>query len=144
MNLNKIYVNEIVKSLKNFSKKDRYLLEAPSLKIPTINIGDRQKGRIRAKSIIDTDFKKEYGYSWRSDIKKSPKGVYEIVSIHWIDLINFHFGIKKINKPSLLNFSRIDNSFDASSVQIELKNRSIVNIFSTYNSAYSKRLFFLF
>ena len=113
MNLNKIYVNEIVKSLKNFSKKDRYLLEAPSLKIPTINIGDRQKGRIRAKSIIDTDFKKEYGYSWRSDIKKSPKGVYEIVSIHWIDLINFHFGIKKINKPSLLNFSRIDNSFDA-------------------------------
>jgi len=89
-------------------------------------------------------FKKEYGYSWRSDIKKSPKGVYEIVSIHWIDLINFHFGIKKINKPLLLNFSRIGNSFDTSSVQIELKNRSIVNIFSTYNSAYSKRLFFLF
>ena len=29
------------------------LLEAPSLKIGTINIGDRQKGRIKAKSIID-------------------------------------------------------------------------------------------
>jgi GDP/UDP-N,N'-diacetylbacillosamine 2-epimerase (hydrolysing) len=30
------------------------LMEAPSLKIPTINIGDRQEGRLKAKSIIDT------------------------------------------------------------------------------------------
>lgn len=88
--------------------------------------------------------KKEYKKSWRSNIKKSPKGVYEIVSIHWIDLINFHFGIKKINKPHLNNFSGIGNSFDTSSVQLELMNKSVVNIFSTYNSAYSKRLFFLF
>ena len=29
------------------------LLEAPSFKIGTINIGDRQKGRLRAKSVID-------------------------------------------------------------------------------------------
>ena len=29
------------------------LLEAPSFKIGTINIGDRQKGRIKAKSVID-------------------------------------------------------------------------------------------
>ena len=29
------------------------LLEAPTLKIPTLNIGDRQKGRLRAKSVID-------------------------------------------------------------------------------------------
>ena len=29
------------------------LLEAPSFKIATINIGDRQKGRIKAKSVID-------------------------------------------------------------------------------------------
>ena len=31
------------------------LIEAPSFKIPTINIGDRQKGRIRASSVIDCD-----------------------------------------------------------------------------------------
>ncbi|MDA8933115.1 UDP-N-acetylglucosamine 2-epimerase [Candidatus Pelagibacter ubique] len=30
------------------------LLEAPSFKIATINIGDRQKGRIKAKSVIDS------------------------------------------------------------------------------------------
>ena len=29
------------------------LLEAPSFKIRTINIGDRQKGRLKATSIID-------------------------------------------------------------------------------------------
>ena len=34
------------------------LLEAPSFKIGTINIGDRQKGRIKASSVIDCDPKK--------------------------------------------------------------------------------------
>ena len=29
------------------------IIEAPSFKIPTINIGDRQKGRLRADSVID-------------------------------------------------------------------------------------------
>ena len=29
------------------------IIEAPSLKTPTVNIGDRQKGRIKAQSIID-------------------------------------------------------------------------------------------
>jgi GDP/UDP-N,N'-diacetylbacillosamine 2-epimerase (hydrolysing) len=29
------------------------ILEAPSMKVPTVNIGDRQKGRIQAKSIIN-------------------------------------------------------------------------------------------
>ena len=29
------------------------LIEAPSFKIPTINIGDRQRGRVKAKSVID-------------------------------------------------------------------------------------------
>lgn len=35
------------------------LAEAPSFKIGTINIGDRQKGRIKAKSIIDCEPSKE-------------------------------------------------------------------------------------
>ncbi|QOI43098.1 UDP-N-acetylglucosamine 2-epimerase (hydrolyzing) [Leptospira interrogans serovar Canicola] len=34
------------------------IIEAPSFKIGTINIGDRQKGRLRAKSIIDCEPKK--------------------------------------------------------------------------------------
>jgi UDP-hydrolysing UDP-N-acetyl-D-glucosamine 2-epimerase len=35
------------------------IIEAPSLKIATINIGDRQKGRIRAKSVMDCEPKKD-------------------------------------------------------------------------------------
>ena len=35
------------------------IIEAPSFKIGTINIGDRQKGRIRAKSVIDCEPTKE-------------------------------------------------------------------------------------
>ena len=88
--------------------------------------------------------KKEYKTSWRSDVKKCKKGVYEIVSIHWIDLVNYHFGIKKISSPKLQNFSGIGSSFDTSSVEIVLQNESLVKIFSTYNSVYTKRLFFLF
>ena len=34
------------------------LLEAPSFKIGTINIGDRQKGRIKASSVIDCEANK--------------------------------------------------------------------------------------
>lgn len=29
------------------------IIEAPSLKVPTVNIGDRQRGRVRAESVID-------------------------------------------------------------------------------------------
>ena len=31
------------------------ILEAPALKVPTINIGDRQKGRIRTESVVDCE-----------------------------------------------------------------------------------------
>ena len=55
------------------------LIEAPFFKIPTINIGDRQKGRVKHKSILDTkldfsDFKKKFiqvnSKSFISNIKK--------------------------------------------------------------------------
>lgn len=35
------------------------LIEAPAFKVPTINIGDRQKGRIRAESVIDCESEHE-------------------------------------------------------------------------------------
>lgn len=45
------------------------LIEAPSFKIGTINIGDRQKGRIKADSVINSKPKKE-------SIKKALKQIY--------------------------------------------------------------------
>ncbi len=32
------------------------IVEAPSFKLPVVNIGNRQKGRIRAKNVIDVDY----------------------------------------------------------------------------------------
>jgi GDP/UDP-N,N'-diacetylbacillosamine 2-epimerase (hydrolysing) len=31
------------------------IIEAPAFKIPTVNIGDRQKGRVRAESVVDCE-----------------------------------------------------------------------------------------
>jgi len=54
------------------------LLEAPSFKIGTINIGDRQKGRIKAQSVIDClankrdiqkSFKKLYSKKFQKNLK---------------------------------------------------------------------------
>jgi GDP/UDP-N,N'-diacetylbacillosamine 2-epimerase (hydrolysing) len=61
------------------------MVEAPSFKIGTINIGDRQKGRIRARSIIDCEpsvegvreaFKKLYSEDFRENLNAavSPYG----------------------------------------------------------------------
>lgn len=88
--------------------------------------------------------KKIYKNNWRSNIKKCPKGVYEIVSTHYIDLINYFFNLLQIEKPKLLNLSKIGNSYDTSLVEIKLKNEGLVNIFSTYNSSLNKNLCFLF
>lgn len=88
--------------------------------------------------------KNDYKNNWRSNIKKCPKGIYEIISIHFIDLINYLFDVLRVSKPNLINSSKIGNSYDTSLVKIKLKNQGLVNIFSTYNSSYNKNFFFLF
>ena len=54
------------------------LIEAPSLQIPTINIGDRQEGRLKANSVIDSkpvessitkSIKKIYSKKFRRNLK---------------------------------------------------------------------------
>jgi GDP/UDP-N,N'-diacetylbacillosamine 2-epimerase (hydrolysing) len=35
------------------------IIEAPSFKIPVVNIGDRQKGRLRSNNIIDVEYSKD-------------------------------------------------------------------------------------
>ena len=88
--------------------------------------------------------KKNYIKNWRSNKKKCPKGIYEIVSIHYIDIINYFFNVSVIKEPKLINSSKKGDSYDTALVEIELKNNALVNIFSTYDSSYSKRLFFIF
>ena len=73
------------------------IIEAPSFKVPTINIGDRQEGRIKASSIIDTPPKKDsivkainlaFSESFQTELKEvqnpygkkgSSKNIFEIL-----------------------------------------------------------------
>jgi UDP-hydrolysing UDP-N-acetyl-D-glucosamine 2-epimerase len=85
------------------------IIEAPSLKVPTINIGDRQKGRIRAESVIsckgaEDEIKKAiniiYDENFRKKVKdvKNPYGdgnsakrIKEILKTYKIDSIEKSF-----------------------------------------------------
>jgi predicted dehydrogenase len=89
-------------------------------------------------------FKKDYPKSWRSNKKICKKGVFEIVSAHWIDLINYHFHIKKIQNLNLRNYTKNTNGIDNSYCKILLKNKSEVNIFSSYTSPLIKKMIFIF
>jgi predicted dehydrogenase len=88
--------------------------------------------------------KKEYLNSWRSNKKKCPKGIFEIVSIHLIDLINYHFEITELGSPTLINHSKIGNSFDTSYISFSLKNEGIVNVFTSYNGPLFRKIDFIF
>lgn len=46
------------------------LIEVPSLHTPTLNIGDRQKGRLRGNSVIDVPVKKEAILNGMSQLEK--------------------------------------------------------------------------
>jgi len=45
--------------------------------------------------------KKEYRYNWRSNRRMCPKGVFEMLSIHWIDLLNHLFKITNCPKGNI-------------------------------------------
>lgn len=61
------------------------IIEVPFFKIPTINIGDRQKGRIRHNSVIDTDYTIE-------SIKKGIKKALDSNFLSSLQKIEYKFG----------------------------------------------------
>ena len=87
---------------------------------------------------------KKYINSWRSKRKYTNKGVFETVSIHDIDVINYFFEIKKVKNIFLENFSKKGNSFDTATAQFVLKNNVIINIFSSYNSSLHESVLLMF
>lgn len=129
----KIYYNynfrfsKIAKILKNKNK---------------FNLGNLVYGNIISGKGIA--LKKSYKKNWRSDKNKCPKGVFEMLSVHWLDLINNIFKIKKINKPRLINFSKKGTSYDNSYLNILIKNNVSVEIFSSYTSPLINKKIFVF
>ncbi|MDC3100575.1 hypothetical protein OA434_04925 [Candidatus Pelagibacter sp.] len=102
----------------------------------------KKLGNLLYGSIISSKglaYKKIYKNNWRSNKYKCKKGVFELVSIHTIDLLNYYFGIKKINFNYLNNLSKVGNSFDTSDCRVTLKDNGIVQIFSTYCGPFEKK-----
>jgi len=61
------------------------IIEAPYFKVPTVNIGDRQRGRVRHDSIIDTEY----------SVESIAKGIQKAMSTQFrrkIERMTFKFG----------------------------------------------------
>jgi len=89
-------------------------------------------------------FKKEYRQNWRSKKNKCMTGVYELVSIHIVDLLNYYFDIKEVLKPRLTNHLKTGTSYDNSSVDLILKNQGKITVYSSYTGPYSKDCLLVF
>ncbi len=77
------------------------LLEAPSFKIGTINIGDRQKGRIKADSIIDCSANK-------FDIKKTFEKLYSLEFQNSLLNVRNPYGDGCASKKIIEEIKRVD------------------------------------
>ena len=101
------------------------LMEAPSFKIGTINIGDRQKGRVRADSVIDckpnqksisTAFERLYSPEFKSILKdvENPYGNSRASEKILLEL-------KKVNLDNILK----KTFYDACNLEIECEQIAI-------------------
>lgn len=88
--------------------------------------------------------KNDYLKNWRSDKKKCSTGVFEMKSVHLIDLINYHFDIKHVSKPLLLNQSKKGTSPDTSHIKVLTKNNACIDIFSSYFVPMIRKQIFVF
>ncbi len=80
------------------------IVEVPFFKKPTINIGDRQKGRIRHKSILDTDYSV-------SSIKEGIKKALSTAFLNEISIMKYKFGEGETAKKmvSIIKLTNFDN-----------------------------------
>jgi len=86
---------------------------------------------------------KLYKKSWRSNRNLCKLGVFEILGVHLIDTIAYHFEIKKINKK-LLNLSKVGNSFDTSYFQIIIEDGVNINCTVSYYSPFVSSQYLIF
>lgn len=142
MQLIKIKKYNYKKIFFNFNKRFSIIAETLRLLRKKFKLGELvYANMISSKGLA---LKREYKNNWRSNIKKSKKGVFETVSIHDIDLINYYFKVKKIYKTNLKNLSKVGDSFDTSLTKIKLENDGYINIFSTYYSSLMRKSIFFF
>lgn len=77
------------------------ILEAPNLKIPTINVGNRQEGRLKAKSILDVQPKSKY-------IHDAIKKIYSKKFRNTLDTIINPYGLGNASSKTLKILKKVD------------------------------------
>ena len=77
-------------------------------------------------------FKKEYSSSWRANGKNNLHNILETVTIHYVDLLNFHFGNIQPQSYSPKLVSKNGSAFDSCHLSLLLNNNTTVSIFNSY------------
>jgi len=88
--------------------------------------------------------KKEYKKNWRSKKIYSKKGILEVVSVHFVDMINNIFKIRNFEVLKLHNASSYGDSYDNSILTLITKNNSTINIFNSWTSELIRKKIFIF
>ncbi len=143
-NVNDLNILKRIKSNKiYFNYNHRFSKIAEILKNrKKYNLGDFIYGNII--SAHGLALKKEYKNNWRSKKENCPKGVFEMLSVHWIDLLNNLFKISKFEKPNLSNLSNEGTSFDNSKIRLEIKKNRYIDVYFSYTSPVVNKKIFIF
>ena len=116
--VNSINYKQFIKLLANskgiLGNSSSGILEAPSLKIPTINIGYRQKGRLKSKSIVDCN----------GDVESLKKSFKKINSVKFKNIL------KKVKNP-YFNGDSSQKIFNILSKESTYRDISLVRFFNT-------------
>ncbi len=112
-------------------------------KIIKDSIHSEKIGKIIHISIVSTHglaFKDGYNNSWRADGKTNLHNILETVTIHFLDLLNLHFG--EISNCMYIpnKFSDQGNSFDTCHILLEYKNGLTCSILNSYASSYIEEI----
>ncbi|MDC0944862.1 Gfo/Idh/MocA family oxidoreductase [Candidatus Pelagibacter sp.] len=104
------------------------------------------KDLIYSNIIVSHNFayKKNYKKNWRSSKKNCHLGIVEMLAIHWIDLMNYIFEIKKIINLNKMNISKQGEVPDTCNLQLITKNNAQIDIFNSYASSLKYSLLFFF
>ena len=78
----------------------------------------------------------EYKKDWRSKKNKNNLGIYEMVLIHYLDLINYYFNLKKNSKISLKKIYNLGSSYDTFNVRLDTNNAAQIDLFASYSTAF--------
>ena len=80
--------------------------------------------------------KAEYAGSWRSDAMVCPKGIFEVISIHPIDLLCYTFGNCTHIENRLTNLSGVGTAPDTAFTKLKFDSEGEVDIFASYSAPY--------